>query len=313
MEPKRASAKAWQYDIVYSPDGTQIAIGSSIGIWLYDANTRAEIDLLTGHTGIVWSVAYSPDGGTLASGGGRGDGTIRLWDANTGEHKQTLEGHTDFISSVAFSPDGSTLASGSGDKTIRLWDTTTGRQRWILEGHTSWIKTVAFSPDGGTLASGAAWQDKTIRLWDTATGKHKQTLEGHTDYINSVTFSPEGSTLASGAAWQDKTIRLWDTATGKHKQAPLRGIDVGFWRLCIPRMGAHSPVQVGMAQFGYGMLPPENISTPLKGIRMRSIQSRMPRMVTSSSVGVLERYICGMSPPADMSRFSRVIRAVSPP
>ena len=74
-------------DIVYSPDGTRLAVGSNIGIWLYDAHTRAEIALLTGHTGVVMSVAYSPDGGTLASGSGRGDGTIRLWDATTGRHK----------------------------------------------------------------------------------------------------------------------------------------------------------------------------------------------------------------------------------
>ena len=115
---KARLSKGMQYDIVYSPDGTQIGVGSSIGIWLYDANTGAEIALLTGHTGDVLSVAYSPDGGTLASGSGRGDGTIRLWDANTGEHKQTLEGHTDFINSIAFSPDGSTLASWRQNNSI---------------------------------------------------------------------------------------------------------------------------------------------------------------------------------------------------
>ena len=80
----------------------------------------------------VDSVAFSPDGSTLASG--NSNDTIRLWDARTGEHVQTLEGHTDDVRSLAYSPDGCTLASGSRDYTIRLWDTRSGEQRQTLEG-----------------------------------------------------------------------------------------------------------------------------------------------------------------------------------
>ena len=79
---KARLGKGWILDFAYSPDGTRLAVGTSIGIWLYDANTGAELSLLTGHTDWVWSVAFSPDGGTLASGSL--DDTIRLWDANTG-------------------------------------------------------------------------------------------------------------------------------------------------------------------------------------------------------------------------------------
>jgi WD40 repeat protein len=68
----------------------------------------------------VWSVAFSPDGKTLASGGW--DGAVKLWDASTGKELASLKGHTSMVLSVAFSPDGKTLASGSSDKTIKLWD-----------------------------------------------------------------------------------------------------------------------------------------------------------------------------------------------
>ena len=107
-------------NITYSPDGTRLAMASSIEIWIYDAHTGEELTLLTGHVGWVLSVSFSPNGAILASGSG--DHTVRLWDANTGEHLRTLTGHTGWVSSVSFSPDGSTLASGSRDGTVLLWE-----------------------------------------------------------------------------------------------------------------------------------------------------------------------------------------------
>src|SRR5438309_1868007 len=82
---------------------------------------------LQGHKSMVFSVAYSPDGKTLASGSN--DATIRLWDVATGKERATLQGHKDLVRSVAYSPDGKTLASGSNDATIRLWDVATGKER----------------------------------------------------------------------------------------------------------------------------------------------------------------------------------------
>ncbi len=75
---------------------------------------------LKGHTNVVHSVAFSPDGRTLASGAA--DGAIILWDVATGERLRTLQGHADMVLNVAFSPDGRTLASASEDGTIILWD-----------------------------------------------------------------------------------------------------------------------------------------------------------------------------------------------
>ena len=95
---------------------------TSLGIWLYDARTGAEVALFQGHTYGVMSVSFSPDGQTVASGGW--DDTVRLWDVSSGQPIAVLRGHTDWVSPVSFSPDGQTVASGGKDATILLWDMT---------------------------------------------------------------------------------------------------------------------------------------------------------------------------------------------
>ena len=169
----------------------------------WDIATGSVINTLRGHSSDVYSIAYSPDGSTLASGS---DSTILLWDVATGTLRNQLTGHGDSIRSVAFSPDGSTLASGSNDDTVRLWDVATGNTRNTLRGHSDDVSSVAFSLDGLTLASGSAG----VLLWDAATGTLKNVLE--TDgYVYSLAYSPDGNTLASGG---NSGIHLWNAATG---------------------------------------------------------------------------------------------------
>ena len=185
----------------------------------YPYTTEAEVALrnasdanvftLKGHTDVVKSVAFSPDGKYIASGSD--DNTIKLWDVATGECVKTFEVHTNYVYSVAFSPDGKYIASGSSDDTIKLWDVAIGECVNTFEGHTDAVISVAFSPDGKYIASGSV--DKTIKLWDVAKGECVKTFEGHANMVNSVAFSPDGGYIASGSL--DNTIKLWDVAKGE--------------------------------------------------------------------------------------------------
>jgi serine/threonine protein kinase len=205
------------------------------------------IHTLTGHTDLVYAVAFSPDGSLLATSSY--DRTARLWDIATGQTIRTLTGHGPMYQ-VAFSPDGALVATTGGNGPARLWDTASGgtlrtltggahavafspdgtllaassgggRSAWLWDaatgqivrtftGHTGSVLAVAFSPDGILLATSGS--DNTARLWDTTTGQTIRTLTGHTGRVNAVAFSPDGSLLATSGG---RTIRLSDTVTGQ--------------------------------------------------------------------------------------------------
>ena len=219
--PERAKmriGKAPITEIAYSPDGRRIAAATREDIWMYDARSGVTLKLLTGHTDSVLTVAFSPSGNTLASGGS--DGTVRGWNVRSGTLFETIEGHGESVLSVRFSPDGSTLASAGADKLIRLWDVWNADLKRTLVGHSEPVGTVAFSPHGLTIASGG--RDGAIMLWDVQTGNKLHTLEGHAEPVSSVAFSPDGLTLASAGrpysvnprSSRDGRIKLWDTRTG---------------------------------------------------------------------------------------------------
>ena len=211
----------WQARALAKPQFKPVAEPKPELLWSSSPEPSAE----------VRSIAYSPDGKTLASG--LSGGQIRLWDARSGALLRTLDGHANEVHSVAFAPDGNTLASGSEDKTIKLWDARSGELLRTLEGHINWVTSVAFAPDGKTLASSS--YDNTIKLWDARSGELLRTLEGHTRTVYSVAFAPDGSTLASSSS--DDTIKLWDARSGEVLRT-LEGHTSSVWSVAFAPDGS---------------------------------------------------------------------------
>jgi WD40 repeat protein len=168
----------------------------------------AQLAVFSGHDGVISSVACSPDGSLIASGGY--DRVVRLWETGTGNLRTCLTGHTDTVTAVAFAPDGRLLASASADGTVRLWDVEAGREVRCLRGHEQDVLCVAFAPGGERVASGS-W-DKTARIWGVADGTQQACFPAPNNTVRSVAFSPDGRRLAA-ASGQEVSIR--DVANGR--------------------------------------------------------------------------------------------------
>jgi WD40 repeat protein len=180
-----------------------------------------------GHTKVVVSIAFSPDGTRVATGSW--DRTTKIWEVETGRLLGTCvgdSGHKGAVTAVAFSFDGEYLATGSQDKAVKLWNGKTGDHRFdLLEGregkekapHTNTVNALAFSPDGMHLATGS--QDQTIKIWDMfspkATRSPPRTLTENDVPIGGIytlAFSPNSKQLA--AVFQNGTVKVWDVKTG---------------------------------------------------------------------------------------------------
>jgi len=149
-------------DTVYSPDGKYIATAGSLGAFLWDAETGDLLRTFGGHTRVVRSVAFSPDGTRVLTGSW--DSTAKLWDAETGQEIRTFFTflHSGFVNSVAFSPDGMRVLTGGGSA-AKLWDAETGWKIRTFLGHTGGVNSVAFSPDWMRVLTGS--YDGTARIW----------------------------------------------------------------------------------------------------------------------------------------------------
>ena len=160
----------------------------------------------------VYSVAFAPDGKTVAVAGHK---EVRLLDAGTGQVLKTLSGPSDAVRAVAYSPDGKLLAAAGGAPSrggeVVLWDPVSGERARTIEGHRDYVYAAAFSPTGRFLAT--ASYDRAIRLWYPGTGKERAKLSEHLDAVFALAFSPDGRWLASGSG--DRTVKVWDVSAGQ--------------------------------------------------------------------------------------------------
>jgi WD40 repeat protein len=214
--------------LAISPDKSAVAAGRANQIHVYDAGSgtyiRSLIDpLLTtpdkkplkaAHLSIVESLAYSPNGKFLASGGYQ---EVILWDAQTGMFHSRLIGFVDRVVALAFSQNGKLLATGGGaptqDGEIKIFDLATGNQvvADIQHGHSDQVFGVSFSPDGTKLATCGA--DKFVKVFAVPSGKFLKSFEGHTHHVLDVAWKADGKTLVSAGA--DNLIKVWEYNNGE--------------------------------------------------------------------------------------------------
>ena len=292
--------------VSFAADGGRVATAAMDGVVrIWDAARGTEIEHLRGHAAAVWcvawgrdrlatggadgdvrtwnpdrrpdvlpagsrvlSMAYSPDGRTLAAGSD--DARVRLWDAATLEARDAIGPAVGRVNGVAWSPRGDLLAGACDDGLLFVWDTASREQVLAVQAHTRRVYAVAFAPDGSRVATASedrtvtvcdprtgadtgpvlqhprrvfsvaftadgermatACEDRLVRLWDARGGGETMQLAGHEGPVNWVAFAPDGERLASASS--DGTVRLWNLRSGAVERV-LAGPARQVWKVAF--------------------------------------------------------------------------------
>ncbi|MAS37857.1 MAG: XRE family transcriptional regulator [Anaerolineaceae bacterium] len=192
-------------------DGMYWAASSRRGeIRIWEVSSQTLHLMWQAHTDMIWSLAFSPDGQSLATASW--DGSVKVSDVTSGTLLWS-GWHTGHGNRVAYSPEGATLASGGNDAFVRLWNARTGAPLQTIA-HPDAITALAWSHDGRYMATGDL--KGCVRVWsmhETEPVVCRLTLDDHTNCVEGLAFSPDSRFLAS-ASW-DRTVKLWDIANGK--------------------------------------------------------------------------------------------------
>src|SRR5205085_7578134 len=178
-------------------DGDKIIAAGSKGGSKWDLDTEWKLERTIGSPDAdsifvdrVTALDFSPDGTTLAVGGGEPSrsGQVTLFDVATGQQKLAIkEPHSDTVNCLAFSPDGKQLASCAADRFVKLWNVADGKLVRSFEGHTHHVLGVAWRADGRVLVSSGA--DMVLKVWDARTGDQVRTVQNQfTKEVTSVSF-----------------------------------------------------------------------------------------------------------------------------
>jgi WD40 repeat protein len=183
--------------MVFSPDSKTLAIPvMDKSVRLFDVATRSERLRLEGSKEHIVTVAFTPDGKMLITGGK----PMKFWDPTTGR-EQPMPIHDgaglEAVVRLALTPDGKKLAAALGNYSVVLFNLETGAEEFRLKGHKDEIFGITFSPDGKTLAT-ASW-DSTVKLWHVASGEPLLTFKSKFGVSWSVAFAPDNSMLAFGS------------------------------------------------------------------------------------------------------------------